>query len=89
MGPLTLFSESLDARITYEGRLADAKRECEGDVQRARERMAREEIRLRREYEDSMQRQSLLLELPPLKNQAICDEVKVKRLPRALATWTR
>ena len=45
MGPLTLFSESLDARITYEGRLADAKRECEADVQRARERMAREEIR--------------------------------------------
>ena len=56
MGPLTLFSESLDARITYEGRLADAKRECEADVQRARERMAREEIRLRREYEDAMQR---------------------------------
>ena len=54
--PLALFGKSLDARISYEAKVTDAMRRCEQDVRLARERLARDEYRLRREYEDDMQR---------------------------------
>jgi hypothetical protein len=53
---LALFGKSLDARISYEGKMTDAMKQCEQDVRLARERLARDEYRLQCEYEDDMQR---------------------------------
>jgi hypothetical protein len=54
----SLFKQSLGARLSYEDGVAEAVKQCEQDVERARARLQRDKLELQRRYEDEMQHAS-------------------------------